>query len=215
MAVNSVSPLRTVDDYLASQAEAEVNRTSTLGQNDFLKLMTTQLMNQDPLQPMENGDFLAQMAQFSTVNGITEMNASVQSMSESFTSQRLMQAGSLINKSALVEGNFADLTSDKGLRGAFVLERATDGTQVVIRNLQGEVVHTESLGIKFSGTHEYSDSQPLDTFCGSHQQSSPARRPPLLQLIPNFEVGFGARRGDQRKPQTEVLEPGRLARKHH
>jgi len=113
MTVNSVSPLRTVDDYLASQAEAEVNRTSTLGQNDFLKLMTTQLMNQDPLQPMENGDFLAQMAQFSTVNGITEMNASVQSMSESFTSQRLMQAGSLINKSALVEGNFADLTSDK------------------------------------------------------------------------------------------------------
>jgi len=156
MTVNSVSPLRTVDDYLASQAEAEVNRTSTLGQNDFLKLMTTQLMNQDPLQPMENGDFLAQMAQFSTVNGITEMNASVQSMSESFTSQRLMQAGSLINKSALVEGNFADLTSEKGLRGAFVLERATDGTQVVIRNLQGEVVHTESLGIKFSGTHEYS-----------------------------------------------------------
>ena len=51
----------------------EVNK-STLGQEDFLKLMTTQLQNQDPFAPMENGDFIAQMAQFSTVTGITEMS---------------------------------------------------------------------------------------------------------------------------------------------
>ena len=42
-----------------------------LGQEDFLKLMTTQLQNQDPFAPMENGEFIAQMAQFSTVTGIT------------------------------------------------------------------------------------------------------------------------------------------------
>ena len=41
---------------------------------DFLKLMTTQLQNQDPFAPMDNGDFIAQMAQFSTVTGITEIN---------------------------------------------------------------------------------------------------------------------------------------------
>ena len=46
---------------------------SSLGQEDFLKLMTTQLQNQDPFAPMENGEFIAQMAQFSTVTGITEM----------------------------------------------------------------------------------------------------------------------------------------------
>ena len=43
-------------------------KTDKLGQSDFLKLMTTQLATQDPMKPMENGDFLAQMAQFSTVN---------------------------------------------------------------------------------------------------------------------------------------------------
>ena len=42
-----------------------------LGQEDFLKLMTTQLQNQDPFAPMENGEFIAQMAQFSTVTAIT------------------------------------------------------------------------------------------------------------------------------------------------
>jgi len=162
MAIGSVSSLRTVDDYMSEQMDAELQRTSTLGQSDFLKLMTTQLMNQDPLQPMENGEFLAQMAQFSTVNGITEMNTSIQGLSESYRSQQLMQAGSLINKSALVEGSFANLDVDKGLRGAFVLDRATDGTQIVVRNMQGEIVHTESLGIKFSGTHEYSWDGVMD-----------------------------------------------------
>ena len=155
MAIDSMNSLRTVDDYAASQAQAEAERTSVLGQSDFLKLMTTQLMNQDPLQPMENGEFLAQMAQFSTVSGITEMNSSIQNLSESYRSQQLMQASGLINKSALVEGNFAQLDADKGLSGAFVLDKATDGTKIVIKNLKGEIVHTEQLGIKFPGIHEF------------------------------------------------------------
>jgi len=155
MAIDSISSLRTTEDYAASQAQAEVERTSVLGQSDFLKLMTTQLMNQDPLQPMENGEFLAQMAQFSTVSGITEMNDSIQNLSESYRSQQLMQASGLINKSALVEGSFAELDPVKGLSGAFMIDKATDGTQIVIKNLQGEIVHTEQLGIKFPGMHEF------------------------------------------------------------
>jgi flagellar hook assembly protein FlgD len=49
MAIDSMNSLRTVDDYMASQAQAEAERTSVLGQSDFLKLMMIQLMNQDPL----------------------------------------------------------------------------------------------------------------------------------------------------------------------
>ena len=52
----------------------ELGAKQTLGQEDFLKLMTTQLQNQDPFAPMENGDFIAQMAQFSTVSGIKDVN---------------------------------------------------------------------------------------------------------------------------------------------
>ena len=149
------SAVRTVDDYQAAQ-QAEAERTSsTLGQSDFLKLMTTQLMNQDPLQPMENGEFLAQMAQFSTVSGITEMNTSMQSMSDSFKSQQLMQASGLINKSALVEGSFAQLDETKGLKGAIMIDEATDGTELVVKNLKGEVVYSEAVGLLFPGIHEF------------------------------------------------------------
>ena len=55
------------------QAQKPTNKNN-LGQEDFLKLMTTQLQNQDPFAPMDNGDFIAQMAQFSTVTGIKEIN---------------------------------------------------------------------------------------------------------------------------------------------
>ena len=54
----------------------------TLGQSDFLKLMTTQLQNQDPFAPMENAEFIAQMAQFSTVTGITEMGTELKAIAE-------------------------------------------------------------------------------------------------------------------------------------
>ena len=65
---------------LQETQQAEVERTSSLGQDDFLKLLTTQLQYQDPMKPMENGEFLGQMAQFSTVTGITEMQTSMESM---------------------------------------------------------------------------------------------------------------------------------------
>ena len=51
-----------------------------LGQDEFLKLMTTQLQNQDPFAPMDNGDFIAQMAQFSSVSGINQLNDTMGSM---------------------------------------------------------------------------------------------------------------------------------------
>ena len=64
----------------SSEDKKTTTNKSTLGQEDFLKLMTTQLQNQDPFAPMENGDFIAQMAQFSTVTGITSMDESLKNV---------------------------------------------------------------------------------------------------------------------------------------
>ena len=62
--------------------------TSALGQQDFLTLLVTQLKNQDPLSPMENDAFVAQLAQFSTVSGITEMNASLKTIASGASDSR-------------------------------------------------------------------------------------------------------------------------------
>ena len=67
-----------------------------MGQSDFLRLMTTQLQNQDPFAPMDNGDFIAQMAQFSTVTGIEEVNASLGKLVEEFDQARIATASNLL-----------------------------------------------------------------------------------------------------------------------
>jgi flagellar basal-body rod modification protein FlgD len=59
-------------------------RESRLGQDAFLKLLTTQLANQDPLQPQDNGEFLAQLAQFSSLEKLTSIETSMKQLSEAF-----------------------------------------------------------------------------------------------------------------------------------
>lgn len=58
-----------------------------LGQTDFLRLMTTQLKEQDPFNPVDNQAMVAQMAQFSSVAGISEMNTSLKAISEQISAQ--------------------------------------------------------------------------------------------------------------------------------
>ena len=76
---------------------------SSLGQEDFLKLMTTQLQNQDPFAPMENGEFIAQMAQFSTVTGITEMGETLKGLANKLDEFRIATASDLLGNSFLYQ----------------------------------------------------------------------------------------------------------------
>ena len=80
----SQSQLDSILQKLGVQKEDDSSRGNkdTLGQSDFLKLMTTQLQNQDPFAPMENAEFIAQMAQFSTVTGITDMGSELKGIAE-------------------------------------------------------------------------------------------------------------------------------------
>ena len=63
-----------------------------LGQTDFLRLMTTQLKQQDPLDPVDNQAMVAQMAQFSSVAGISEMNVSLRGIAEQISAQTALLA---------------------------------------------------------------------------------------------------------------------------
>ena len=88
-----------------SPENTPTKRKNSLGQEDFLKLMTTQLQNQDPFAPMENGEFIAQMAQFSTVTGITEMGQTLKGLSDKLNEFRIATASDLLGNSVLVPGN--------------------------------------------------------------------------------------------------------------
>lgn len=91
-------------------------QSQSLGKDDFLKLLLTQLSNQDPTSPMDNTQFIAQMAQFSSLEQMTNMNSQFSKLADMYKSS---EASSVIGKT--VELNLGDTTA-KG-----VVDAATRG----------------------------------------------------------------------------------------
>jgi len=127
------------------------NTSGTLAQSDFLKLMTTQLQNQDPLQPMDNGQFLGQMAQFSTVSSLGDMAKQLQGLSDQFVANRMLSSGSLIGRQVLSAGNTAALYASTPIGGSVHLDQAIDAATITIRDASGAVVNTQQMGPAASG----------------------------------------------------------------
>mgnify|MGYP001161159572 FL=1 len=129
----------------ANEKKEEVNK-STLGQEDFLKLMTTQLQNQDPFAPMENGDFIAQMAQFSTVTGITEMSNNMKALNDKIDGFRIATASQYLGHSVLVPGNVVRPNGNNEINGVIDLPNATTKLQVFFQKENGEIINQLDLG---------------------------------------------------------------------
>ena len=108
--------------------------------------MTTQLQNQDPFAPMDNGDFIAQMAQFSTVTGIQEVNSSIGKLVEEFDQARIATASNLLGHSVLVPGTVG-ANEDGELHGVLDLPEATFMTKLTYFDADtNEELHSEDLG---------------------------------------------------------------------
>ncbi|HTZ37436.1 MAG TPA: flagellar hook capping FlgD N-terminal domain-containing protein [Stellaceae bacterium] len=131
----------------ASAAASGVNGASQLTEADFLTLLTTQLENQDPLNPQSPSDLAAELAQFSTASGVQSLNTTVGTNSG-------MQAASLIGKSVAVAGNTLVLGSNGTAQGALSLSAAASDVGLTISNASG-VVATVDLGALGSGTQTF------------------------------------------------------------
>ena len=114
--------------------------------------MTTQLQNQDPFAPMDNGDFIAQMAQFSTVTGIQEMNTSIGKLVEEFDQARIATASNLLGHSVLVPGNIGRADENGELHGVLDLPDSTILTQLTYRDaVTNAELYKEDLGPRSAG----------------------------------------------------------------
>ena len=108
--------------------------------------MTTQLQNQDPFAPMENGDFIAQMAQFSTVTGITEMGNEMKAINDKLDSFRIATASQYLGHSVLVPGNMVRTNGKDNVEGVIDVPNATTKLQVFFQKENGEIIDQLDLG---------------------------------------------------------------------
>jgi len=131
-------------------AEAERNRTE-LGQEEFLSLMLTQLRNQDPFEPLDNGEFIGQMAQFSTVSGIADLTTSFETLANSLYTGQALQASTMIGRSVLTAGNQAVLEEGGTLQGGVDIPNSTSTGFVRISTPTGQLVRELPLGDRGPG----------------------------------------------------------------
>ncbi len=137
----------------ANAAGAATPSTSANGaiQDRFLKLLVTQMKNQDPLNPLDNAQVTSQLAQINTVNGIEKLNTTLSEMSASFLAGQSMQSASLIGRTVMADGNKLTLAAGAPARAGIQLDRAADSVKVNISGPAGNVVRQLELGPRNSG----------------------------------------------------------------
>ena len=152
----SVQTNNTVNDPFAAingaRGTATTKASSAMAEQEdrFLRLLTTQLRNQDPLNPMDNAQMTSQLAQMSTVSGIEKLNSTMNSLVESFGANQSMQAASMIGKSVLVQGKQLVLSKGFALGGVSLSENA-DQLKIQIMDSTGKVIQTQDLGSQKAG----------------------------------------------------------------
>ena len=140
---SSSSIISAINAAESSVGKTSTSSTSTAGiQNQFLTMLTAQLQNQDPTSPMDNAQITSQMAQLSTVDGVNQMNATLQALTESMQTS---SAASLIGHGVLVPGSSLSLANSQAV-GGVTLTQPADSVSVTIKNSSGAVVKTLQLG---------------------------------------------------------------------
>ena len=158
MAITSASALSSTAQSLLEAANgtgsAKPTSATTDAQNRFLRLLTTQLKNQDPLNPMDNAQMTSQLAQISTVDGIEKLNATLQKLLSSSVDSEAMQAAALVGRQVMVAGSGLTL-GDSGAVGGLELKSAADQVSVTIKDSNGIVMRTLDLGDLDAGMHNF------------------------------------------------------------
>jgi len=124
-----------------------------MGSEDFLTLMVAQLENQDPSKPMDNMQFMGQLAQFGTVSGIQELNEGFSGLSSALNGGQALQAASLVGRNVVTDSNLAQLSQvvgddgEEGLSLDATVEfgSSTSGGTFYVQDLTGRLVYSAAL----------------------------------------------------------------------
>jgi len=134
------------------RAEATAKDRNNLGQDDFLSLMIAQVRNQDPFEPMQNGDFIAQMAQFATVDGVNGMQSSLAGLNKSLNSSQALAAADLVGRSVLAPVHNVHLEAQGSISGAIAETPGASSIILDIFDAAGALVSRRAITPRATGS---------------------------------------------------------------
>ena len=137
------------EDYIAkNKVKAPSN---TMDQGAFLTLFTTQLKNQNPLDPVKNEAFVAQLAQFSQLEATTAMKTSMEAMAQSLQGDKMLAGASMIGRKVTVPNGPLVLLGGQPIDATVDLPTGADGVQMQIMDAKGQVIRKQIFGPQMAG----------------------------------------------------------------
>lgn len=130
--------------------DAQGKSMEELNQEDFFNLMIEQFKNQDPMEPMDSEKVMGQMTQFTTANGVSELQKSFEDFANQMTQDQALRAGSLVGRDVLVQSNTMRL-DESGLSGVAELSQNTGNLSIEIQDSAGQTVRTMDMGRQDAG----------------------------------------------------------------
>lgn len=204
----------TSDLYAALNGASSTSKNKSAAvdsQSRFLTLLTAQLKNQDPLNPMDNAQMTSQLAQISTVDGIERLNTTLQSLLADSSNTQALQAASMVGHGVLVPGSSLALQEGNAYAGIDLTSDA-DSVKIEILDSNGLPIRTLDLGNVKSGSHTFtwdgntdggvaaadgSYSFSVKALQGSNKVDSTALSLGLVSSITRSSSGIGINVGQQ------------------
>ncbi len=177
---NSASSNSVFSDFSIARKQEDEKKGNELGQSAFLQLMITQLENQDPLSPQENSEFIAQLAQFSSVESLDRLNNNFSSFTNSFVANQALQASTLVGRSVTVPTDQTQLANGGVVSASIDVPASTGDMLINIYSEAGSLVDQISVGpqpagemvLRWDGLHAEVNGEPLE-WSSSHAEGVP------------------------------------------
>lgn len=129
--------------------------SSSLGKDAFLQLLVTQMQNQNPLDPQDNTQFVAQLAQFSSLETMQNLSDSVDAIGGMYQASQALQASNLVGQTVLVDSGSTHVDTSKDMTGTITLPSDSTKTTVDVYNSEGEIVRTIDLKEQKAGDMKF------------------------------------------------------------
>ncbi|MEE1921435.1 flagellar hook assembly protein FlgD [Pseudomonas sp. 148P] len=155
IASSVLATMNSSSDTSASSSAAEL-------QDEFLTLLTTQLQNQDPTDPLDNSEMVTQLAQISTISSIENVTTTLEGISSQISAAETLQASALVGNGVLIEGNGIQVADGSATTFGVTLASDADDVSVTIKNSSGTVVATLDVGDMSAGTQSLTWNATLD-----------------------------------------------------
>lgn len=151
----SVTGSAALEQYKVSSSE-DTKKGDELGKNEFLTLLVAQLNNQNPLEPQDNSEYVAQLAQLSTVESLDKLNTTVENILSGYQTNQALQAASLVGHSVVLKTDKTVVDTSKEFSGMLDLPSSSSNVYVNVYNSAGSLVRQIDLGEEAAGAVAFS-----------------------------------------------------------